>query len=362
MKVSYRQLAAYFLKAGSIGFGGPLALVAMMEQECVHRKHWVTRERFESSFVFCKMLPGPMAYQMALWVGYEVRGVLGGLLAGICFVLPAATLLYLFAKFYQNLSSLSSANAVLDGMRIGALVIILQSVYSLFLPYRREVAAWIYCVFGALAMVFIPRAEPLIILAGGFLSLVAHRSQLYRVKTSLGSVLLALWWTHFKAGAFVFGTGLAIIPVLQKEIVDVYGWLSQREFLDALAFAQVTPGPVTTMSAFVGYKVAGDLGALTASIGMYLPGALLILGVLPRVRKKLEAREELHQFQIGAVPTVIGCLVTASIGLLISGLTDPPRVGLFIFLLVIQIRMQWPPWLVILLGSGFQTILQFFFF
>ncbi|MFM8313106.1 MAG: chromate transporter, partial [Deltaproteobacteria bacterium] len=138
--------------------------------------------------------------------------------------------------------------------------------------------------------------------------------------------------------------------------------LSQHEFLDALAFAQVTPGPITTMSAFVGYKVAGGLGALAASFGMYLPGAIMILGILPRVRKKLEARQELQHFQIGAVPTVIGCLVTASFGLLISGLTDPARIGLFIFLLGIQIRMQWPPWLVILLGSGFQAILQFFFF
>lgn len=361
MNVSYRQLITYFLKVGSTGFGGPLALVAMMEQECVHRKQWVTRERFEASFMFCKMLPGPIAYQMALWVGYEVRGVLGGLLSGVSFVLPAATLLYLFAQFYQSVSSLSAANTVLDGMRIGALVIILQSVYSLFLPYRREVSAWIYLVFGAAGMVLFPRAEPLIILAGGFLSLVAYRSQLFKIKTSAVSVLFALWWTHFKAGAFVFGTGLAIIPVLQKEVVDVFGWLNQGEFLDALAFAQVTPGPVTTMSAFVGYKVAGEWGALAASLGMYLPGALMILGILPRVRKKLEARQELHQFQIGAVPTVIGCLVTASISLLVAGLTDPVRIGLFISLLAIQLRMQWPPWLIIVLGSGIQTLLQFFF-
>ncbi|NBX77590.1 MAG: hypothetical protein EBQ92_13645, partial [Proteobacteria bacterium] len=280
-----------------------MALVAMMEQECVVRRKWISRERFEQSFVICKMLPGPLAYQMALWVGYEVRGVVGGVLAGVAFVLPAATLLFLFAKFYDTVQSIKSSVWILDGMRVGALVIILQSVGSLFSPYKRKVSAWVYAILGACLMLLFPRWEPVIIMLGGALSVILIRKwPVFRLKVSTPTLLLSLFWVHFKAGAFVFGTGLAIVPVIEREVVAAYQWLSKPEFLDALAFAQVTPGPVTTISTFIGYKVFGGIGSLVAATGIYLPGAITILGILPLVRKQIEKRSWLYDFQMGAVP------------------------------------------------------------
>ncbi|MFM8268920.1 MAG: chromate transporter [Pseudomonadota bacterium] len=357
--VSFSEIVRLFLRLGGLGFGGPVALVAMMEQECVVEKKWISRERFEQSFVICKMLPGPLAYQMALWVGYELRGVFGGILAGVAFIFPAATLLFLFAKFYESIQSVQASAWILDGMRVGALVIILQSVGSLFSPYKRKVSAWVYSVIGACLMLLFPRWEPVIILFGGFLSLILIRKwPLFRMKLSAPTLLFALFWVHFKAGAFVFGTGLAIVPVIEREVVGVFHWLSKEEFLDALAFAQVTPGPVTTIAAFIGYKVAGGLGSLAAAFGIYLPGALTILGILPWARQKIEKRSWLSDFQMGAVPTVIGCLVTAAYGLLASALSTSTLVMSFIVLLLVQVVFVLPAWVIIVLGSVLQPILK----
>lgn len=349
--VSFTKIALSFLRLGSIGFGGPLALVALMEQEFVHRQKWVDRKRFEETFVFCKMLPGPLAYQMALWIGTELRGKIGGVVAGAAFVLPAATLLFLFAKFYSLFEVISSAEWVLDGMRAGALVVILQSVGSLFSPYRKKATAWFYALFGAVLMLFLPRWEPLIIVTGGILSSVLIRSHPgFRLRMPSLPLLLTLYWVHFKAGALVFGTGLAIIPVLEREVVGVYHWLNRQEFLDAFAFGQVTPGPVTTVAAFVGYKAGGDLGSLVSTLGMYSPGALMILFFLPGLRKRIEGKSWLIDFQLGAVPTVIGCLAAAAWGLMGASLKTPQqRVGVAI-LLLFQIAKKLPAWMVIMTG------------
>lgn len=349
--VSLFKIAFLFFRLGALGFGGPLALIALMEQECVQDKKWVSRNRFEEAFVFCKMLPGPLAYQMALWVGHELRGFWGGLVAGVSFVLPAATLLYLFAKFYDSFQMLGSSQVILEGMRIGALVVILQSVGSLFSPYRKKISAWTYACLGALLMMFFPRWEPVIIIGGGLLSiLLIRRFPTFRLKLSSVTVLWTLFWVHFKAGAFVFGTGLAIVPVLEREVVGTYHWLTQKEFLDALAFGQVTPGPITTVAAFIGYKAALGLGSLSATFGMYLPGALMILFILPWFRKKVEGKPWLIDFQLGAIPTVMGCLAMATIYFMQSTLTTPLLKGIFIFLLLVQIVKRLPPWFVILLG------------
>jgi len=357
--VTLSELTLLFLKLGGLGFGGPMAFVAMMEQECVVRRKWIPRERFEQSFVICKMLPGPLAYQMALWVGYELRGILGGILAGVAFVLPAATLLFLFAKFYETVHSTQSFAAILDGMRVGALVIILQSVGSLFSPYRRKVSAWVYATLGACLMLLFPRWEPVIILLGGVISLMlVQKWPIFRLKISAPTILWSLFWVHFKAGAFVFGTGLAIIPVIEREVVSAYQWLTKPEFLDALAFAQVTPGPVTTIAAFIGYKVFGGIGSLVAAFGIYLPGAITILGILPLVRKQIEKKSWLSDFQMGAVPSVIGCLATAAFGLLSSALATPTHVWSFILLLLLQVVFALPAWVIIVLGSVLQPILK----
>lgn len=360
--VSLSEITKLFLRLGALGFGGPMALVALMEQECVVGKKWISRERFEQSFVICKMLPGPLAYQMALWVGYELRGFWGGILAGVSFIFPAATLLFLFAKFYETLHGIQSSTWILDGMRVGALVIILQSVGSLFSPYKRKVSAWFYAILGACFMLLFPRWEPVIILFGGFLSLSLIRKwPLFRLKLSATTLFLSLFWAHFKAGAFVFGTGLAIVPVIERDVVTSFHWLSQAEFLDALAFAQVTPGPITTIASFIGYKVAGGIGSLIATFGMYLPGAITILAILPWARKKLEKKPWLSDFQMGAVPTVIGCLATAAFGLLSSTLATPVLTWSFVLLLLLQILWVLPAWLVIVLGSVLQPILKYVF-
>jgi chromate transport protein ChrA len=236
-------------------------------------------------------------------------------------------------------------------MRAGALVVILQSIGSLFSPYRKKLTGWIYALLGALLMWLLPRWEPLIILGLGFLScLVIRMYPPFHLRLSSLSLLLSLYWVHFKAGALVFGTGLAIVPVLEREVVGVYHWLNRQEFLDAFAFGQVTPGPVTTVAAFVGYKAGGELGSLVSTLGMYSPGALMILFLLPWLRKKIEGKAWLIDFQLGAVPAVIGCLCTSAWVLMGDNLKTPIQKACIAVLLLLQIAKQLPSWMVIFTG------------
>lgn len=339
------QIATTFLRLGATGFGGPLALVALMEQEFCDRRRIVERSAFTESFVLCKMLPGPVAYQMALSVGYLLRGRVGGLVAGLSFLLPSFLMMLLLSIFYGSVHKLSGFEIFAEGLRAGSLVVILDSVLRMGKPYARDLQAWLFGLIGAFFMWRLPRGEPVIILAGGLATVLGAR-----LWSRKASVLWSLFWVHFKAGAFTFGTGLAIVPILQAETVDVYHWLTAEQFLDAIAFGQITPGPVTIASVFIGYRVATLLGACLAAFGVYLPGAVMILGILPVLRRRLEGTTFLRRFQRGAIPTVIGCIFVASVVFGATVLTDVRSAVIFGALFLVALRWSVPSWAMI--GAG----------
>ncbi len=355
-EVSFSEIFLLFLRLGAIGFGGPIALVSLMEQECSHKRKWLSLEEFNERYVFAKLLPGPIASQMAMWMGYHVRGRIGALVAGFAFLLPPFVLILILSISYSSVAGLPRFTPIIQGMETGALVIILDSIWRMFKPYVKNVQPWIFVLIAAVLMLRIPRWEPVIILTGGAV-MVFSRLRL-RVDGGLRSLAIAplgllfsIFWIHFKAGFTVFGTGLAVIPVLQHEVVDIYHWMSTPEFLDGIAFGQITPGPVTISSVFVGYKTAGLLGAIVGCVGMYSPGAILILFVMPFVFYRLKGHPFLAFFQQGAIPTVIGCILGATITLGKYTIVQPVLLGLFIALGLIAIRFKIPGWGVILLGS-----------
>lgn len=338
-----------FFRLGLLGFGGPVALVALMESEVCRSRRWLNAEEFSERFVICKLLPGPVAFQMALWIGHKLRGVLGGLIAGLAFLMPGAFLVLLLAIFYQEVGHLNFVAVLTSGMRIGALVVIWDSAVRLFEPYFKIQAAWMFLATGLVLYLCFPSLEPLIILVNGSLAIALRRWT--RLSLSWVTVLASLFWVHFKAGAFTFGTGLAIIPILQHAVVDVYLWMSAPEFLDAVAFGQITPGPVTLTSTFVGYRAAGFLGALAATLGMYLPGVIVILIIMPIVFPKLQGARTLIQFGMGAIPTVIGCIIGAAFGLVQTTLVDTPSLFLCFTLLILNTRFRLVGWKIILLST-----------
>lgn len=348
---SFSRMALQFLRMGAIGYGGPIALVALMEQEICGRLRWISRAEFTQAFVYCKLFPGPVAYQMAVWMGYRLRGRWGGFVAGGCFLLPAFVLILLISIFYQSLQLNQSMMPAMKGLRAGAMVLILQSLLGLFKPYQSVPRAWALIVISGVLMYFFPRYEPLIVIGMGIVEIL-------RAKMSFGlrmifpwPILFQLFWIHFKAGAFVFGTGFAIIPFLEAHVVSRLHWLTGPEFLDGIAFGQITPGPVTITSVFIGYRVASFVGAVVALVGMYLPGLIMILWILPKLLKHLEGRAWLTQFQEGAIPAVIGCLSGAAVVLGRFSL-DSPKTG-FIFLVtsIACFFLKLPGWVVIPLGG-----------
>ncbi len=348
--MSLSQLAGIFLRIGATGFGGPVALVAFMEEEFCARRAILPRAVFNESYVLCKMLPGPVAYQMALSIGYLLRGRLGGLVSGVCFLLPSFLMMLALSVFYTQVQGFAGFKAVAEGLRAGALVVIFDSVLRMAKPHAKDAEAWVFAAIGAVFMWLWPRGEPLIILAGGLA--VVFGSRILSKKASL----LPLFWVHFKAGAFTFGTGLAIIPLLQHESVEVYRWLTQEQFLDAIAFGQVTPGPITIASVFIGYQVDAWIGAVVAAFGIYLPGALIVLGVLPGLRRRLTGTPFLQKFQRGALPTVIGCILAASLVFGAGVVSKWETALVFLALGVLSYFRRMPSWAVIGLG-GLATLL-----
>lgn len=342
-----------FLKLGSTGFGGPIALIALMEQECNRKRKWLSIKEFNERFVFCKLLPGAIAVQMAVWIGFHVRGRLGGLFAGTALILPSFVLILLLSISYASMIQFSSLSTLLQGMEVGALIVIADSVWKMSQPYLRRIHPWIVAACAIFLMLRFPRWEPLIILAGGFGFLAW--SYFTKRRTALFSVapllLLDLFWVHFKAALTVFGTGLAIIPVLQYEIVEVYHWMSQKEFLSGIAFGQITPGPVTITSAFVGYRTAGFWGSLFAVIGMYSPGFLIILFVVPMVFERLKHKPWLLEFQEGAIPAVIGCIAGALYLFGQETIINPLLGVQLVVLATVAFIFKIPGWAVILSGS-----------
>jgi chromate transporter len=342
--MSLGELAKIFLYIGATGFGGPVALVAYMEQEFCERRKVLTTGAFNETYVLCKLLPGPVAYQVALSIGSLLRGRFGGLVAGLSLLLPSFLMMLALSAFYSQVQRLAGFESVAEGLRAGALVVIVDSVLRMARPYRTKAEFWIFAAAGASCMALWPRAEPLIILLGGLSMVLAAR-----FRPGLKS-LGPLFWVHFKAGAFTFGTGLAIIPILQHESVDVYRWLTQGEFLDGMAFGQMTPGPITISSVFIGYRAAGFSGAIAAFVGIYLPGALIVLGLLPGLRKRLTGKPALVAFQKGAIPTVIGCILAASVVFGLTVVSTPRTAFLFVLLSLVALRWKVPAWA--LIGAG----------
>ncbi len=343
-----KELGLLFLKLGSIGFGGPLALIGLMEKEVVVRRGWFSAETFKKGLTLVKLMPGPVAYQMALYIGKRQQGRWGGLLAGLAFLLPSFLMMVLISASYSQWKQISVSDAVLSGMRVGALWIILESVWRLFLGLKRNTLNIGILFFAILGAAISLSWEPLIIIGCGLLVTGYRR---FSAQSRLHTILLPLFWVHFKAALLVFGTGLAVIPVLQHEIVQRYQWLPNITFLDGIGFGQLTPGPITITSVFVGHQVAGFWGAIAAVSGMYLPGILLVLFLLPLVERSMDKHVWFRTFQEGAIPAVVGCLIAAGGLFTLQTIVSSKELWTLLLLTPLFLWKERPSWIFIPIGS-----------
>jgi chromate transporter len=370
-----RQLAWYFLKLGTTGFGGPVALVGYMHRDLVERRAWISAEDYKEGLALAQLAPGPLAAQLAIYLGYVHYKITGATLAGIAFVLPSFLMVIAVGFAYVQAGGLPWMQAVFYG--IGAAVIGIIAISSYKLTRKSLGSDWLLWVIAVVLAIttFITETEILwLILAAGLIVWFYRHPPVFR--KSLPSVLLFPWllqvlynvgtgekltqigWFFFKAGAFVFGSGLAIVPFLYGGVVKEYQWLNEQQFLDAVAVAMITPGPVVITVAFIGYLAAGIPGACVAALATFLPCYLLTILPAPYFKKygKLPA---LKAFIDGVTAAAIGAIAGAVLVLAKRQLTDIMSVVLVIITIAVLLKYKkFPEPFIILLAAMLGFIIK----
>ena len=302
-KSSLGELVLLFLKLGTIAFGGPAAHIAMMRQEVVERRQWMTDEDFLDLNSAASLIPGPNSTELAIHIGYVRAGWAGLIAAGVSFIVPAMLIVLVFAWIYVTYGTLPQVEAVLYGVKPVVMAIVLQALWQLARAAVKNV--WLG-VLGVTALIFsfLGVNELIVLFAGGLLVggvhwAARHRSSaaaavwpmlLFQTSTSVtgGATLLGIFLFFLKIGSVLFGSGYVLLAFLRADLVERYGWLTEAQLLDAIAVGQVTPGPVFTTATFIGYVLAGTPGALVATVGIFLPAFVFVAlsgWLVPRIRK-----------------------------------------------------------------------------
>lgn len=345
----WREIVAVFLRLGATAYGGP-AIMGLMQAELLDRRRWVSRERFVEGLSLVNMLPGATATQLGIFLAHARGGWWGGLLGGLCFVLPAFFVMLALTIAYAALGVTPLLRGALHGLGPVVLGIFVVAVYRLGRSTATSVAQAVIAVVAAAAAITSPLGVAAILLLAGAAGLLLYHSRRPRALLAAAAVavlalLSAIWGPSsihapaapgaapdpaslleiglyfFKVGAFTVGGGLTMLAFIQQQVVEQFHWLTPREFLDGLALGQFTPGPILMLAAYVGYKVAGLGGAATAAAAAFLPSFILMLAILPvldRVRRLAWTRAVLR----GMGPAVIGILAVSLFRLAPHALPD----------------------------------------
>jgi chromate transporter len=338
------QLTRYFLKVGAIGFGGPVALVGYMYRDLVEKRHWIADEDYKEGLTLAQLMPGPLAAQLAMYLGYVHYRVVGATVVGVAFVLPSFLMVIAIGWAYVRYGGLPGMQAAFYGVGAAVIGIIAISAYKLttknigkdrllwaiylvtaaFTVWTQSESVWLF--LGAGALVWLVRAPPKRWFgrnaAPGLIAFGPHWTSTCAVAAGFDWTLLAQLGAFFtKAGAFVFGSGLAIVPFLYGGVVHDHQWLNERQFVDAVAVAMITPGPVVITVGFIGYLIAGLAGAVVAALGTFLPCYLFTVLPAPYF-KKYGKRPDLLAFVAGVTAAAIGAITGAVIVLAERSIVD----------------------------------------
>jgi len=357
------QLALYYLKLGTWGFGGPVALVSYMQRDLVEDKGWLTEEEYKEGLALAQLAPGPLAAQLGIYIGFVHYGLIGATLTGLAFVLPSFFMVVILGMAYQLYGGLAWMQAVFYGVGAAVIGIIAMSAYKLTIKSisKFEPAAmkakwllWLFYVAGIVITVITGREEILLFIACGILYMVIKAPPRWIKKPSVlptgilistgfwkydGKTLQEIAWFFAKAGAFVFGSGLAIVPFLHGGVVKEFGWLNEHQFIDAVAVAMITPGPVVITVGFIGYLVAGFPGACVAALATFLPCYVFTVALAPSF-KKIAGNTSIKAFVEGITSAVIGALVGSVIVIGLRSVIDMPTILIAVATVLAQIYIK----------------------
>ena len=348
------DLVLYFLKLGTWGFGGPVALVGYMHRDLVESKNWITEDDYKEGLALSQLAPGPLAAQLAIYLGYVHYRVPGATLAGIAFVLPSFFMVLGIGYAYVLYGGLPWMQAIFYG--VGSAVIGIIAIGSYKLTTKNLGAdKLLWLIFFVVATItFLTEEEILwvILLAGiivwfakappgwfGSAQGIAPMFFLLLQPVTSSTKLIDIAWFFTKAGAFVFGSGLAIVPFLYGGVVKEFGWLSEQEFLDAVAVAMITPGPVVITVGFIGYLVGGFWGAVVAALATFVPCYLFTVIPAPYF-KKYGKHPGIRAFVEGLTAAAIGAIAGAVFVLGKRTLIDFPSIIIALATVVVLLRFK----------------------
>jgi chromate transporter len=367
-EVPLSEIALVFLKLGTIAFGGPAAHLAMMEEEFVRRRHWITHSAFLDRLA-ANLIPGPSSTEVAIFVGQLKRGWRGLIVAGCCFIIPAAIIVSVIAWAYVRFGSLPKVEGMFYAIKPAVVAIVIQALGKLGRTGLKTIQLAVIAAL-AIGLTSLGIAPLVVLLFAGLLSAatLAMKNRLVSVgfglpklsmsKAAVGvmtfaaasaaipPVLLRLFLSFLKIGSVVFGSGYVLLAFLQTEFVERLHWLTEKQLIDAVAVGQFTPGPVFTTATFIGYIVAGWSGAAVATIGIFLPGFLLVAvsgPLIPRLRKSAVASAALDGVVAGSLALM--AVVTWQLGR--ASIVDRMTLLIFAISLVALLRFRVnPAWVV----------------
>jgi chromate transporter len=354
------QLLRYFLYLGSLGFGGPVALVGYMQRDLVEQRRWFTKEEYMKSLALAQLAPGPLAAQLAICLGYVHSRVRGATLVSLAFILPSFVMTVAISRLYASYGGLSWMQAAFYGVGATVIGIIAIAAYRLArLTMARDRLQWAIFAVMAGATAWTESESVGLFLLCGAVAMVAQAPPAWLrrsapaclVVAATPEVLAQILWFFTKAGAFVFGSGLAIVPFLYGGVVQEYGWLDDRQFLDAVAVAMLTPGPIVITVAFIGYLVAAFPGALAAAIGVFLPVYLFVVIPFPWF-DRISGNPRVKGFVAGVTAAASGTIAGACVVLARRAIVDLPTLVIATAALVVVGRVKIPEPLLIVAGAA----------
>ena len=321
MDKKLKELALLFFKLGSIAFGGPAAHIAMMEEEVVKKRRWMTPQHFLDLVGATNLIPGPNSTEMTMHCGHERAGWRGLVVAGVSFVFPAVVITMVFAWLYQRYGQLPAVEPFIYGIKPAVIAIILGAVYRLGTKAIKNLEL---AVLGALTLIaaLLGVNEIVALFAGGVIGLVWHLIRnrtntlhsfapllLLQLTTAPGTIKIL--WTFFKVGALLYGSGYVLFAFLDAELVNT-GILTRQQLIDAVAVGQFTPGPVLSTATFIGWQLNGFWGAIAATVGIFLPSFILVAALnplIPKMRKSKVITAFLDAINIASVAVIAAVCV-----------------------------------------------------
>lgn len=346
-----REILATFSKLGILAFGGPAAHIAMLEEETIKKKGWLSREKFLDFMGATNLIPGPNSTEMVMLVGYERGGLLGLYTAGISFIVPAMLIVLAFAVAYVNYGSLPQLGSILEGVKAAIMAVIVHALYRLFRSAVKDKFSLAFgIVMGSIYLLGIGEI-PLLFIAGLLMLMIKNKDKLMGKTKSLAVPLIFL--TFLKIGSVLYGSGYVLLAFLEAEFVEGFGALTSQQILDAVAVGQFTPGPVFTTATFIGYVLGGIPGALVATLGIFLPAfviASLIKPIIPKMRSSKWLSAALDGINIASL--VLMAVVSIKLGLasIVGPITALIFIGSMIGIMRFKINTVW-----LIIGGGLLT-------